>query len=244
VVHYDHMNIIFFDTETTGNESHDRLCQIAYTSASETVSELFLPPIPISIESMAVHHITQNMVAQKPLFTESPLYQKIKETFESESSIMVAHNAQFDITMLEKENIHPKHIICTLRVARHLDAEGSIPSYRLQYLRYYLGIEIQAVAHDALGDVLVLEQLFSRLFKKIQEKYSYTEDQALKFMEEISAQPSLLHTMPFGKHKDKKIKDLATEDPGYLTWLLNQKKEQSVDGDEDWIYTLEYYTKK
>lgn len=239
-----YMNIIFFDTETTGNESHDRLCQIAYKNNSETVSELFLPPIPISIESMAVHHITQKMVANKPLFIESPLYTNIKETFESNTSILVAHNAQFDIAMIAKEDIHPKHVICTLRVARHLDAEGIIPSYRLQYLRYYLGIEIEAIAHDALGDVLVLEQLFSRLLKKVQEKYSYTEEQALEFMQEISSQPSLLHTMPFGKHKDKKIKDLATEDPGYLIWLLNQKKEQSVDGDEDWIYTLEYYTKK
>jgi len=238
------MNTIFFDTETTGNESHDRLCQIAYKNTSEIISELFQPPNPISIESMAVHHITQKMVIEKPLFRDSPLYNKIKDTFESEASILVAHNAQFDIAMIAKEEIYPKHVICTLRVARNLDEDGVIPSYRLQYLRYYLGIEIEAIAHDALGDVLVLEQLFSRLLKKVQEKYTYTEDQALHYMQEISSQPSLLHTMPFGKHKDKKIKDLANEDPGYLTWLLNQKKEQSVDGDEDWIYTLEYYTKK
>ena len=41
--------------------------------------------------------------------------------------------------------------------------------YNLQYLRYLLELEVEAIAHDALGDVLVLEQLFERLFNKIKD---------------------------------------------------------------------------
>lgn len=50
-----------------------------------------------------------------------------------------------------------------------MDKNGVIPKYNLQYLRYYLGLEIEATAHDALGDILVLEGLFSRLTAKFQE---------------------------------------------------------------------------
>ncbi len=51
--------LLFLDTETTGNEEHDRLCQVAYSDGTTRHSALFKPPIPISIESMAVHHITE-----------------------------------------------------------------------------------------------------------------------------------------------------------------------------------------
>jgi DNA polymerase III epsilon subunit-like protein len=42
------MKLIFLDTETTGNESKDRLCQLAYKEAGdgEKFSELFKPPLP------------------------------------------------------------------------------------------------------------------------------------------------------------------------------------------------------
>ena len=38
-----------------------------------------------------------------------------------------------------------------LKLARYLDKNGVIPKYNLQYLRYYLGLEIEAMPHDALG---------------------------------------------------------------------------------------------
>ena len=57
----------------------------------------------------------------------------------------------------------PDRAICTYKLARYLDPEGSIPQYNLQYLRYYLKLDIDAVPHSALGDILVLEGLFHRI---------------------------------------------------------------------------------
>jgi len=131
---------------------------------SEIVNKLFKPPLPIEIEAMSVHHITNEMVAGKPAFKESPDYQKLVDLLNNDTNILVAHNAKFDVDMLVKEGVHPKKVICTLKLARHLDPNGVIPKYKLQYLRYYLGIQIQATAHDALVDILVLEKLFERLF--------------------------------------------------------------------------------
>jgi DNA polymerase III epsilon subunit-like protein len=231
--------IIFFDTETTGNTDKDFLCQIAYKTGTDTFNGLYKPPIRIPPEASAVHHITNKMLEGKPSFSESVDYQNVKNVFEGKDAVAVAHNAQFDINMFKKENITPKNFICTLRLARYLDPEGKIAKYNLQYLRYLLEIEIEAQAHDALGDVLVLEQLFERLKKKIMENENLDEAQAIEKMIEVSSHPSLLRVINFGKHNGKEIAQIAKVDRGYLEWLLNQKLE-SDQIDEDWIYTLKY----
>ncbi|MDP2789332.1 MAG: hypothetical protein Q8O46_04820, partial [bacterium] len=123
------------------------------------------------------------------------------------------------------------------------DKEEKIAQYKLQYLRYFLDIEIDATAHDALGDVLVLEQLFERLKNKTMQEENLDEKKAIEKMIEISSHPSLLRTFNFGKHNGKKIKEVVKTDKGYLEWLLAQKLE-SGQIDEDWIYTLKHYLGK
>ena len=235
--------LIFFDTETTGNTDKDFLCQIAYKTSDENFTSLYKPEIKIPPEASAVHHITNKMLADKKSFKESGDLSKIKKLLEDENAVFVAHNAPFDLVMIKKEDIIPSRFICTLRVARHLDPEEKIERYNLQYLRYLLEIEINATAHDALGDVLVLEQLFDRLKKKIIEQENLNEEATIEKMVEISSHPSLLHTFKFGKHNGKKIEEVIKTDRGYLEWLLEQKL--NGDGiDEDWIYTLKYYLRK
>lgn len=234
---------IFLDTETTGNTEKDYLCQLAFKTATETFCELYKPPIPIPPEASAVTHITNKSVADKPTFTSSKEYQRVKEFLEKEQSVVVAHNAQFDIGMLVKENIIPPQNICTLRLARYLDTENKIPQYKLQYLRYYLNLDVEAQAHDALGDVLVLEKLYARLKEGIMKKEGLEGDRVIERMIEISSRPSLMYQFNFGKHVGKTVRDVAEIDPSYLDWLLNQKL-QNETADEDWIYTLKYYLKK
>lgn len=245
--------IIFFDTETTGNTEKDFLCQIAYKSGDESFVGFYKPPIKIPPEASAVHHITNKMLENEYTFKESEDKKKIKELFEDKNSIVVAHNAQFDLMIIKKEGIEPKNSICTLRLARYLDSEGKIEKYNLQYLRYLLELEVEATAHDALGDVLVLEKLFERLKKKLIEELALSvsdgklteeqENEILEKMLEISSHPSLLKTIPFGKHIGKTIEEVAKVDRGYLEWLLKQKLE-SDQVDEDWIYTLKHYLVK
>ncbi|OGI56885.1 hypothetical protein A3B85_01345 [Candidatus Nomurabacteria bacterium RIFCSPHIGHO2_02_FULL_37_13] len=235
--------LIFFDTETTGNTDKDFLIQIAYKNGSETFTGLYKPEIKILPEASAVHHITNKMIVDKSSFKESDEFPKIKKLFEDENTVVVAHNAPFDLLMIKKEGIEPKKFICTLRIARYLDKEEKIERYNLQYLRYLLEIEIDATAHDAMGDVLVLEKLFERLKTKMKEGETFNEEEAIEKMIEISSHPSLLHTFKFGKHNGKKIAEVMKIDRGYLEWLLEQKL--NGDGiDEDWIYTLKHYLEK
>lgn len=250
--------LIFLDTETTGNQpDKDFLCQLAFKTADETFCELFKPPISIPPEASAVTHITDKHVADKPAFKESSNYGAIKLMLEDPTAVMIAHNARFDTAILANDDIFPVNIICTLRVARALDKNNVIPQYKLQYLRYYLGIDIEADAHDALGDVLVLEQLFKRLYAKVLEEIKKDplaltgtppsqggeEMQVLEKMIEISSRPSLMNLFSFGKHNGKTVAEVASIDRNYLDWMLTQK-EQNPDTEEDWIYTLKYYLGK
>lgn len=237
--------IIIFDTETTGNEEKDRLCQLAYKQIdNDTIfNELYKPVVPISVASQAVHHITPKMVAGKPAFSESQDYRALKELFESDDTIVVAHNAKFDLAMLNKEGIKPVQYIDTLKIVRHLDPEMKIERHNLQFLRYLLELDndIEEViqAHDAKGDVLILEKLFERLFKKMRETHG-SDEAVLETMMEISEQPSLITKFTFGKYNGSTVESVANQDPGYLEWLLKTKKESPGD-EEDWIHTLEHF---
>lgn len=231
--------LIFLDTEATGNDlSKDRLCQICYVVEGETYLEYFKPEIPISVKAMSITHITNKMVEDKESFKDSEMKKHLQGLLEE--GVLVAHNANFDIAMLRNDGVEVPRFICTLRVARHLDEDGTIPEYNLQYLRYYLDLEIEGQAHDALGDVRVLEALFSRLFKKVREE-TETDEEAIEKMIEISSKPSLFKNFMFGKYKGQSVAMVAETDRPYLEWLLNQKVQNGEENDQDWIYTLRHY---
>jgi DNA polymerase III epsilon subunit-like protein len=233
--------LIFIDTETTGTGPDDKLIQVAYrTTDGIDVNELYNPNRKIDIGAMATHHITEKMIAGKPIFANSPVYQDLSDRF-AKSQVFVAHNASFDVAMIEKEGLKVGPVIDTLKVARHLDPNSKIDSYALQYLRYLLGIEVDAVAHDAWGDILVLEQLFYRLVKKLMTEKNWSQEEAIEHMIKVSAEPMLYRTIPFGKYRGEKLEDIAKTDPGYLKWLLNQKENDPEGPDEDWIHSLKHY---
>jgi len=232
------MKLIFLDTETTGNDvTKDRLCQICYQVDDTLRTEFFKPPLPISIKAMSITHITNKMVEDKEPFDGSQTKKDLQDLLNE--GVLIAHNVKFDAAMLEAENMVIPNKICTLRVARHIDSDGKIPEYNLQFLRYYLGLEIEGNAHDAEGDVKVLKAVFDRLFSKMR-KDEESDEATIQKMIQISNNPSLYKQFNFGKHKDAKIEDVVKTDRGYLEWLLKSKLEAD-DNDEDWIYTLRHF---
>lgn len=240
-------NLIFLDTETTGLGPEDRLIQVAYVriAKGEVMSgmkENFNPGRPISFEAMAVHHITEEMIAGKPAFKDSTFYGDLVQALENH--ILVAHNAPFDLRMLEREGIpRPKWVIDTQRVARHIiTAEDR---HALQYLRYALGINTDIIqkhpeinAHDALSDVYVLEGLFTYLLEwcpgaDVKDK--------IKKMIELSATPVLLRKMTFGKHAGKTFDEIRKDDRSYLIWLQDMEKRKPLEEkNEDLLHTLKF----
>lgn len=237
--------LIFLDTESTGNEpGKDRLCQVCYkTEEGGFKTAYFKPPMPISIKAMSITHITNKMVEDKEAFQGSEFAKRLQE--ELNEGVLVAHTALFDIAMLKSEGIEIPRFIDTLRVVRELDPDNKIPEHNLQFLRYFLDLEVEfgkegIMAHDAEGDVRVLEALFRRLFAKVREGEE-SDEAAIEKMIEISARPTLFRRMIFGKYKGQSIEDILRTDRRYLEWLLKEKESLDSETEEDWIYTLKHY---
>jgi len=106
---------------------------------------------------------------------------------------------------------------------------AEIPKYNLQYLRYCLGLEVNAKAHDALGDVMILEAWFKRIHDKFMANVLHNPNQE---MIKIRNNPVLMPRMPFGKHKG----ELFSEVPADYLLLLS-----TTELDEDMAYTVKNY---
>lgn len=237
---------ILFDTETTGNSEEDRIIQIGAIIIDskgqiEVFDELCSAVLPIKVEAMAVHGITPDLIEGKGPFTETSFYKTLL-SLNNKENYLIAHNMPFDMGMLQKEGFVPDiKIIDTLRVAKHLLPNS--PSKALQYLRYDLALykdeqaeadkyNITIKAHDAIGDVLVMKLLLSKLVALIKEYYP--DVNPMVKMEELTSTPIFIETFTFGKYKDRKIAEICNEDIGYIDWM-----KKNMDLDEDMQYTLD-----
>jgi len=239
---------IFFDTETTGLDAEDRLLQLATMYRTdgnalgddagamyETTNNLYNPGRPINPKAGAVHQITEEKIAGAPIFKDSPQAVELRKSVQDSGNIFIAHNAPFDIKMLRREDVNIHQYICTLQVAMHLDIESTIKSYSLQSLRQLYNIEVEAAAHDALGDVVVLEKVFNKLFKLIRELNPTWNDMEIAGEMMVKTRtPILLKRMPFGKHKDVLFKEMPLT---YLRWMLKNMSDLSINMQ----HTIKYY---
>ena len=237
---------VLFDTETTGGNEEDRIIQIGsmIVDAKEPIEvfdELCSCEIPIKLEAMEVHNITPDLIEGKPKFVDSKFYNRLNELNSSEN-FLIAHNLPFDLGMLEKEGFKNSFtLIDTLRCARHLLVDS--PYHRLQYLRYSLELykneleeankhNITIKAHDAIGDVLVMKLLLSKLVTLAKEQFP--QNNPMQVLAQLTKQPIFVKTFKFGKYKGRSIEEICDEDIGYINWFMD-----NMELDEDMKYTLD-----
>lgn len=223
------MKKIFLDVETTGVEDTDRLVQLAYKAGDELHNYLFKPPVPMSIDAMAICHITNEMLEECPPFIGSREAAHLQNHFDDPDAVFIAHNGQFDMKFMMREGMSlPIKHVCTMKIAHHHDTEAVLGRHTLQYLRYYHDLKFSMTInpHDALSDILVLEELFNY----------YSQFYTLEEMIEISSKPILLKKMTFGKFKGWWFKDIAKQEASYLRWMKT-----NMEMDENLRHTVNYY---
>lgn len=228
--------LIFFDTETTGLEVNDRLCAVGLIQGDEVHYELINPLKKVPPSASAIHHITNEMLKEAPVFGVSKSYEKLMALNVPET-VMVSHNAPFDLAMLQKEGIAWQgQVIDTLKCSKALmdDLDG----YSLQFLRYELrlyrneadvfkeyGMDI--VPHHPVSDALHAKMIYEYLL-------DLSDEEALIAM---SKSHVLLTRLPFGKYAKRRIEEIALKDAAYLKWML----ESLMDMDEDLRYSIEHH---
>lgn len=239
---------ILFDTETTGTREEDRIIQVGAMIVHgkdeiEVLDELCKAEVPITLEAMEIHNITPDVIENQPLYAELLFAKKLEELNKKEN-YLIAHNIKFDLGMVKKEGFENNYTnIDTLRCAKHLLPD--LPYHRLQYLRYALELykiegaeantlNITIKAHDAIGDVLVMKLLLSKLVALT--KAQFPDVNIMKKLAELTQTPVMISTFKFGKHKGKRVEDVVKEDLSYIKWMRS-----NMEMDEDLSFTLDYY---
>jgi DNA polymerase-3 subunit epsilon len=182
------LSYVVFDTETTGLEPSrgDELVSIAGVRIvngrilrSEAFDTLVDPGRNIPAASTRVHGITQEMVAGAQSANEVlPLFHRFVG-----DSVLVAHNAAFDMTFLTRNRkaagvSFDQPVLDTVLLAGHLFGAGE--SLTLDALAARFGIVIpQEARHTALGDALATAEVLLKLLGLLEARGVVTLDQAI-----------------------------------------------------------------
>lgn len=213
------MLIRVFDFETTGiptEDDHQAVCEVGWTdivvddidgriTVGLPSSMLVNPGRPIPVAAMAVHHITDEDVADAP-----PMDVAALALAKDSPGHYWAHNADFD----RKFWGSGRRILCSYKVALRFWPEAE--KHTNSYLRYYLRLPVDRdycdPPHRAGPDSYVTAHLVAGILREAAER-----EVSIETMEKWSSGPALLPRCPIGKHRGQPWAAVPTS---FLTWML------------------------
>lgn len=213
------MHAIILDTET--HTLNGQPIEIAYApievengkltlDKSKLFDQLYSVDEPISFAAMAVHHILESDLIDRPHYSSF--------TLPTDTHYIIGHNVDYDIRAIEKCGVDTSSIkaICTLALARRVwpDAEA----HNISALIYMISKgsekarEMIKKAHRADMDIILTANILMHIvhqlnINSIEELYAASEDARIP------------RSINFGKHRGTNIADLPAD---YIQWLLRQ----------------------
>ena len=226
--------LCFFDLETTGTDvSKDRIIEIAIIKVNidgsrESLEIRLNPGIPIPPESTLIHGITDEMVANEPIFKDKArnIYNFLKGC-----DLAGFNSDRFDIPLLVEELLRAD-LDFDFKNTKTIDVQNIFHKMESRTLsaalKFYCDKELTD-AHTAIADAnATLDVLLAQL-----DRYSELEPN-VDFLNHFSTRKKtadfagfLIYNKDdeicfgFGKHKGKKVNEILKEEPGYFGWILN-----------------------
>lgn len=226
--------ICFFDLETTGtNVAKDRIVEISILKVfpngnKESRTWLVNPEMPIPAESEAIHGISDEKVANEPIFKQlsREIYAMIRD-----SDLGGFNSDRFDIPLLAEEMLRAD-VDFDMKSMVSVDVQTIFHKMEKRTLeaayKFYCDKNLDD-AHSAEADTLATyEVLLAQLdrypelendIKKLSE--FTTRRQNLDFAGFIGLNENQEPIFAFGKHNGKTVEEVMEKEPGYFGWILN-----------------------
>ena len=230
--------LVFFDLEATGiSTDNDRIVDIAMVKklpdGTETAfTSLVNPGMPIPREAVAVHHISDDMVAGAPSFKE--LVPRVLE-FLGNADLGGFNVGRFDVPMLQAEfkragfelPMGGRRVVDAQVIYHKMERRTLAAAYQ-----FYCGKPLPD-AHRAEPDARAsLEVFWAQL-----ERYAEVPKTMPALAEFCSAKnPGAIDSeskfvwrngeaaLNFGKHRTLTLREVVARDPGYLKWFMGTDK--------------------
>lgn len=225
--------LVFFDLETTGtNISTDRIVEISMVKLMPDGSVVektrrINPEMPIPAEATAIHHITDEDVANEYTFKQ------IAASLASQLSgcdLAGFNSNRFDVPLLDKE-FERAGINFEFSKARMIDVQTIFhkkePRTLVAAYRYYCDADLEE-AHSALADTrATMEVLLAQL-----ERYEDLPTEVTALSEYARANKNVdivgrliyddqnREVINFGKYKGRIAEEILASDPSYYDWIM------------------------
>lgn len=225
--------VIFFDLETTGtNITQDRIVEISLIKVMPNGEEFertrrINPGIPIPAEATAVHHITDEDVADAPRFSQ--IAKDLAHIFEG-CDIAGFNSNKFDVPMLAEEFLRAG-VKFDFTKPRYIDVQNIFHKKEQRTLvaayRFYCGKELDD-AHSANADTrATYEVLKAQLdhYDDLQNDMQFLADYSTHarnadLMGRLIFDDQKREVINFGKYKGQVAEDVLRRDPGYYNWIM------------------------
>lgn len=229
--------IAFIDLETTGiSLSADRIIELTvlkiHTDGTEELKSTRInPEIPIPAEATSIHGITDDDVADKPIFRQ---YALSLRDFLNGCDIGGFNVKRFDLPILEAEfrraevefSRRGRRIVDTLVIYHKLDPRDLNAAYRR-----YCGKQLEN-GHTSKGDIRATVEILEgqidmhpELPRDVAGLHDFCGAEELNW---IDTEGKFVWSegeavIGFGRqYKGKSLKEVASIDPGYLQWIIGK----------------------
>lgn len=226
--------IVFFDLETTGtNISTDRIVEISIVKLmpnGETIERTrrINPEMPIPPEATAIHHITDEDVANEPPFRK--VAHSLAELMTG-CDIAGFNSNRFDIPLLDAE-FERVGVVFDFTKARFIDVQTIFhkrePRTLVAAYKYYCGGDLEN-AHSAIADTkatmeVLMGQLemYEDLPTSVAELSEYSSNNRnVDLLGRLIYDDQDREVINFGKYKGQLAETVLQNDPGYYSWIMN-----------------------